>query len=79
MDIEKQDLITLDDKNEYVVVSKVEYENSFYYYIVDINNPENLKFVKESNNELFELKDKELITDLIPLFINDTNATAYVS
>ena len=78
MDIKKQDLLTLDDHNDYVVVSKVEYENAFYYYIVDINNLENLKFVKESNNELFEIKDQDLITNLIPLFINDTNATAYV-
>lgn len=79
MNIEKQDILTLDDHNEYIVVSKIEYENAYYYYIVDINNPENLKFVKETNNELLELQDKDLVTNLIPLFINDTNATSYVS
>ncbi len=73
MDINKQDILTLDDKNEYVVVSKVFYQNYFYYYIVDINNPTNLKFVKEDNDELLELKDKELVTNLVPLFLANTN------
>ena len=79
MEFQKQDLLTLDDNKEYVVVSKVEYQNEFYYYIVDIDNCENLKFVKKNGNELLEINNKELLTNLIPLFINDTNATAYVN
>lgn len=71
MDIEKKDIITLSDNNDYVVISKINYEENYYYYIVDINNVENLKFVKESNDELLELNDKNLLTTLIPLFAKD--------
>ena len=76
MDIKKNDILTLDDNNEYVVVSKINYENINYLYIVDINNIQNLKFVKEGNDELLEIHDKDLISVLVPLFISETNATA---
>lgn len=33
---EIKDTLVLDDDNEYVVVSKINYENKFYYYLVDI-------------------------------------------
>lgn len=73
MEIEKQDILTLDDEKNYVVVSKALLENINYFYIVDIDNIENFKFVKIANDNLLEIKDKDLITKLIPLFINDTN------
>ena len=74
MDIEKKDIIVLSDQKNYVVVSKINYEQNFYYYIVDIDNVENLKFVQEVGDELIELKDKELVTKLIPLFTQDAMA-----
>lgn len=64
-----KDILTLDDKNDYVVVSKINYENKIYYYLVDINNNENLKFCYEDNNELVEIEDKELTTKLLPMFL----------
>lgn len=64
-----KDILTLDDKNDYVVVSKINYENKTYYYLVDINNNENLKFCYEDNNELVEIEDKELTTKLLPMFL----------
>lgn len=70
--IEKKDILTLDDNKEYVVVSKALYEDVNYFYIVDIDNVENFKFVKVENDNLFEIHDKDLATKLIPLFINDT-------
>ena len=72
MIIEKKDILTLDDNREYVVVSKAKYENINYFYIVDIDNVENFKFVKIENDDLLEIRDKDLATKLIPLFINDT-------
>ena len=69
MTIEKKDILTLEDNKEYVVVSKVLYENTNYFYIVDIDN---IEFVKIENDDLLEIKDKDLATKLIPLFINDT-------
>lgn len=71
MSIEIKDTILLDDNNEYVVVSKVNYENKNYYYIVDKNKNENLKFCYEDGEELVELNDKEITTKLLPLFYNE--------
>lgn len=67
--IEIKDILTLDDNNDYVVVSKINYENKIYYYLVDNNDNNNLKFCYEENNELVEITDKDLNTKLLPLFL----------
>ena len=76
MEIEYQDIITLNDNNKYVVASKVNYESSKYVYLVDINDNTNMKFAEiEKDNSLSELdslKDEELIKQLIPLFYNNS-------
>ena len=36
-----------DDDNEYVVVSKVNYKDKFYYYLVNMKNDGDLKFCYE--------------------------------
>ena len=69
MTINIKDTLTLDDNNEYVVVSKINYENKNYYYLLDKNNEENVKFCYEDNEELVEIDDKELTTKLLPLFV----------
>jgi len=69
MDIDIKDLVTLDDDNEYAVASKVKYEGKNYYYLVDINNVTNIMFCYEDKDELVELEDKELTTNLLPLFL----------
>ena len=69
MNIKIKDVLTLDDKNKYVVVSIVNLENKSYYYLVDINN-NNVKFCYEYNNGLVEIDDNELIRKLLPLFYN---------
>ncbi len=66
---EMKDTLVLDDDNEYVVVSKINYKDKFYYYLVDIKNHGNLKFCYEDGEELVELEDKELTTELLPLFL----------
>ena len=67
--IDIRDILTLDDNNEYVVVSKVAYEDKVYYYLVDKNNNANLKFCYEKEDNLVELNDKVLVTKLLPLFL----------
>ena len=56
--------------NEYVVISKVKHNNKDYYYLIDKNNNKNIKFCYGDNDELVEIVDKELITLLLPLFVN---------
>ena len=58
MTINIKDTLTLDDNNEYVVISKVNYESKNYYYLLDKNN-----------EELVEIEDKKLTTKLLPLFV----------
>ena len=69
MTINIKDTLTLDDNNEYVVISKVNYESKNYYYLLDKNNEENFKFCYEDNEELVEIEDKKLNTKLLPLFV----------
>ena len=69
MTINIKDTLTLDDNNEYVVISKVNYDGKNYYYLLDKNNMENFKFCYEDNEELVEIEDKELNTKLLPLFV----------
>lgn len=69
MIIKIKDILTLDDNNEYVVISKIKHENKNYYYLLDRNNLKNVKFCYEDNEELVEINDKELITKLLPLFV----------
>ena len=70
MNIDIKDVITLSDKNKYVVVSKVFYDNKDYLYLVDINNNKNLKFCYLDNDEIVEISDKEINTKLLPLFFD---------
>lgn len=69
--IEIKDIVTLSDQNEYQVVSKIDYEYRIYYYLVDINEISNVKFLYENNDKLTEEEDPEIINKLLPLFYNE--------
>lgn len=71
MIINMKDTLTLDDNNEYVVVSKVNVDDKNYFYLIDKNDNSNLKFCYQDNDELVELNDKELVTKLLPLFVEN--------
>lgn len=71
MIINMKDTLTLDDNNEYVVVSKVNVDDKNYFYLIDKNDNSNLKFCYQDNDELVELNDKELVTRLLPLFVEN--------
>lgn len=70
--MEKTNIITLDDDNKYVIVSKVVIKNINYYYLIDINNVKNVKFCQEEREGetiiLKEITDKEVIINLIRVF-----------
>lgn len=66
--INLRNIITLSDNNEYIVVGKVDYEDKTYYYLVDINKNENIKYCYQTNEGLVELNDTDIIQKLIPLF-----------
>jgi len=67
--VEIQNVIKLDDNNEYVVVGKADYEKEIYLYIVDINDNSKFKITKLDKDKLIEIENnKELIRKLIILF-----------
>lgn len=68
MNINIKDILSLDDNNEYVVVSKIYYNGKDYLYLVDIDNNENLKICYFDGDELIENNNKDLNTELLPLF-----------
>lgn len=72
MNIDIRDTLTLDDKNHYLVVSKINYEYKNYYYLVDKDDFENIIFCYEDNEDLVELVDNDLITKLLPLFLESS-------
>lgn len=71
--INKKDVLTLGDNNKYVVVSKISFENRFYYYLADINEEKNLMFCYEDNGDMVVVKDEEFVKkNLLPLFFEET-------
>ena len=67
--IDIKDTIALSDNNEYVVVSKANYNDEVYYYLIDKNDSGNIMFCYQDNNQMVELTDKDLIVKLLPLFL----------
>ena len=67
--MEMRDIVVLDDNNKYAIISKIDYEQKKYYYLVDINNVENLMFCYEDKGDLVNINDAGLIKKLLPLFL----------
>ena len=68
MNLDIRDVVVLEDNNEYVISSKIEYENKIYYYMVDMNNIKNFKFCYEDKDELVEITDEKKKTRLMLVF-----------
>lgn len=71
MDIRIDDILKLDDYKEYVVVSKINYKNINYYFLTDINDLKNYKFLYENKDSLTEVNDKELLRVIIPMLYKE--------
>ena len=68
MKIENNDVLTLEDNKEYVVVSNIIYENKKYYYLMELNNLQNVLFCYEDNGDLVEVNDEKLLEKLLVKF-----------
>ena len=75
MNIDIKDIITLSNDNSYVVASKTNYQDGIYYYLIDKDNHENIKFCVENskNSSLIEVEDTNLIQQLLPLFVKSSS------
>ncbi len=65
--LELRDIITLKD-NKYMVISKVKMDDKLYFYLVNTNKNDDLKFCFLEDDYLVEVTDKDLIVKLIPMF-----------
>lgn len=79
MIINIKDSLLLDDNNEYVVISKTNYNNKSYYYLLDKNNHTNVKFCYSDNDDLLEITNPVLIQKLLPLFFKETKKELNIS
>ena len=71
--IDIKDVITLDDNDKYMVVSKANYNNDTYFYIMDIFDNKEIKILRlNENNKLSEFDDQNIVQDLFPLFFKET-------
>lgn len=63
MDI--KDILTLSDKNEYMIVSKVIHDYKIYLCLVDIKNNKNIKLCYLDNDEVVLIKKERLSNILV--------------
>ena len=66
MKIDLKDLLTIEDK-EYAVAAKMKYNGKDYIYLVNISENSDVKFCLIENKRIFEIFDKEIITELMKL------------
>lgn len=73
MNIDEKDIITLSDDIKYIVVKKINYNDLFYYYIAEVENPTEVKFLYEDGNELVEIEDENHIKTLVDLMLPEVD------
>ena len=62
------DIITLNDNKKYAVVSLTNYNNNFYVYIANMDNPTDTQIVLHENNQFIVINDEILIDELESIF-----------
>ena len=65
-----KDVVSLSDRCRYVVVAKTIYEGKTYYYLIDLDKDDNVKFGYQDNDEFVEVTDPDLLKKLISIFGN---------
>lgn len=71
MKIDKNDILTLSDNNQYIVLSKIYIAEEVYLYLVDILNNYNIKIVKLLEDSIIEVEDSCLLDKLIRQIVDD--------
>ena len=77
-EIEFEDIISLDDGKEYIVVSNITYKERDYIYIAEIGNPDNSKYAEVENDNsqtyitIIGKNETELLNNIEPLFLKQT-------
>lgn len=72
--IEKGELLTLDDNNEYAVTAVTIIDNVEYLFLMDTNDYSNFMFCSYQDDEVEEVDDPELINVLAKEFDQQLNS-----
>lgn len=72
MKINDGQIITLDDKKDYVVLKQVVYNNTNYIYLITASKPVEVMFVKQDADELTLVVDDNELKEVINL-LNSNN------
>lgn len=72
MNIKRGSIVTLEDGRKYLVLSRVQYDEKNFLYMIDMNNNKNIKFGCEKHEQnvlkISPVIDENLIKNLLPLF-----------
>ena len=68
--------LVLEDKKEYIVASRAEVNGINFYLLVDINNPQNFMYCRESEDgkKIAEVKDPKILKDLVYVLYENSKA-----
>ena len=69
--LEPGEIVTLSNREEYAVVSSIEYEGKNYVYLMNLEDYKNFKFCEFKDESLYVVQDSELIKKLIIKFNTD--------
>lgn len=75
MDYKILDVLTLEDKNNYVIVDICDYNNHKYAFLADIHNKSNYIYVELMDNDVMALGSESinLIYELTKIFAHDSS------
>lgn len=73
MNIEENDIIILDDDNNYVISNISIIDDAKYFIAVDINNTSNIKYLTQEDNEMIEIEDAEIVKKIALNVLNSTD------
>ncbi len=61
MNIERYDILTLDDNIKYIVASIIDYKDIRYYFLCEEKDPKKSMFCYLENNKLVKVEEEKLL------------------
>lgn len=76
MFIKRGSIVTLNNNVNYLVLSKIKYNDEYFLYLINSDGKNGIKFGHEKevdgNLKIYFIHDEKLIKNLLPLFLKDT-------
>lgn len=70
MELKELDVVTLEDKKEYVIVDMLKLDGKKYVYISDINDATNYIIGELKDMDITEVEDDDLYDELVIKFVD---------